>query len=312
MHPLETSGSKNLVLTRQTTYVVAATLPLLAGLFLRRSAWAGSAQLHTILEVVATLLAMLVGVLALVRFYGQKENIFLFIGTGFVGASFLDGYHALVSAPAFTQYFPSPPPSLIPWSGLASRMFLSVLLWLSWVFWRIEARNGASARVPAYRVFFVVNTWTLACFLFFALLPLPVAYWPMPFFHRPQEFIPIFFCLLALIGYLRKGHWRRDPFEHCIVLSAILFIVHELYMSSSARLYDAAYIAAHLLRLGSYVCILAGLVIAMHQLVRDHQSMLAARTEELQREIALRKSAEEALRAVHTNQHPLSASQHRS
>ena len=73
-------------------------------------------------------------------------------------------------------------------------------------------------------------------------------------------------------------------------------------MSSSARLYDAAYIVSHLLRLSSYLCALAGLTIAMYQLIQEQRSMLVARAQELQREIASRKSVEETLRAARTNQ----------
>lgn len=280
---------------RRTIYVATCTLLLLAGIPLRRSTWIGTAQLHTAMEVVATLLAMLVGVFGLIRFYRQKENIFLFIGAGFVGTSFLDGYHALVSSPMFTHYFPSPPPSLIPWSGLASRMFLSVLLWLSWAFWRRESRMGQAARVPEYRVYFVVNTWTLACFLFFAVLPLPTGYSPLPVFHRPQEFIPIVFCLLALNGYLHKGGWKHNPFEHCLILSIILFVVHLIYISSSARLYDAPYIASHLLRLGAYLCTLVGLIIAFRLLARSKKSTLLVRVNDSQREIAAGQPIQDAI-----------------
>jgi hypothetical protein len=294
---------KNFAARHRTVYIATAVLLLLAGLFLRRSTWLGTAQLHTTMEVVATFLAMLIGIVALVRFYSHKENIFLFVGTGFIGTGFLDGYHALVSSPVFTHYFPSPPPSVIPWSGLASRLFLSVLLWLSWVFWRRESRKGSSARVPQYRVFFVVNTWTLACFLFFAVLPLPAAYSPIPVFHRPQEFVSIFFCLLALTGYLLKGAWKHDVFENCLVLSIILFVVHSIFMSSSARLYDAVYVGAHALRLSSYLCMFAGLILAIYQLFREQQDMLAERAGDLQKEITLRKSAEAALTAERMKQH---------
>jgi hypothetical protein len=41
---------------------------------------------------------------------------------------------------------------------------------------RIEERLVCTS--SQYRVFLGVNTWTLACFLFFAVLPLPVAYSP--------------------------------------------------------------------------------------------------------------------------------------
>lgn len=292
----------NFAARRRAIYIAAIASLLVAGLLLRRSTWLGTARLHTEMEVVATMLAMLVGILALRRFYRQKENIFLFLGTGFIGTSFLDGYHAVVSSPMFVRYFPSPPPSLIPWSGLAARVFFSVLLWLSWLFWRRESRMGPSARVPEYRVFFVVNTWTLACFLFFALLPLPTAYSPMPVFHRPQEFIPIIFSLLALTGYLQKGGWKHDPFEHCLVLSIILFVVHSIYISSSARLYDAVYIASHVLRLSSYVCTLVGIIMALHLLVREKQAALAAGIDHLPKEISARNSAEDDVVAASTPQ----------
>ncbi len=293
---------KNFAARRRAIYIATIASLLLAGLLLRRSTWLGTAQLHTAMEVVATIVAMLVGILALLRFYRQKENIFLFLGTGFIGTSFLDGYHAVVSSPTFIQYFPSPPPSLIPWSGLASRMFFSVLMWLSWLFWRRESRMGQSARVPEYRVFFVVNTWTLACFLFFALLPLPTGYSPLPVFHRPQEFIPVFFSLLALTGYLHKGGWKHDPFEHCLVLSIILFVVHSIYISSSARLYDAVYIASHVLRLSSYVCTLVGIIIALRLLVREKESPPDSDLDHLPKETPARNSAEDAVLAAPASQ----------
>jgi len=297
MHLSIVHSSENFAAKRRAIYVGTFALLLLAAIPLRRFTLLGTAQIHTIMEVVATLLAMLVGILGLLRFYRRKENIFLFIGTGFIGTSFLDGYHAVVSSPMFVQYFPSPPPSLIPWSGLASRMFLSVLLWLSWVFWRRESKMGRSARVPEYRVFFVVNTWTLVCFLFFAVLPLPVGYTRLPVFHRPQEFIPIFFCLLALAGYLRKGGWKHDPFEHCLVLSIILFVVHSIYIASSARLYDTVYIASHVLRLSSYVCTLVGIIMALRDLAWARESTPAF-TDDPKGKIAAHNSADDAALAA--------------
>ena len=83
---------------------------------MRGSGWQGGAQLHTIMEVIATLLASVAGTMALVRFYSKKNNTFLFIGTGFLGTALLDGYHAVVTSAFFAPYLPSDLPSLIPWS----------------------------------------------------------------------------------------------------------------------------------------------------------------------------------------------------
>ena len=270
---------------RRLIYGATYVLLFVAFLFLRHSTWQGSTQLHTLMELAATLLALIVGILALMRFYAKKDNTFLFIGTGFIGTGFLDGYHTVVTSSVFMQYFPSPPPSLIPWSWLASRLFLSVLLWLSWVFWRREVRRGEAGSVPESLVYLVVSIWTLACFFFFAFVPLPRAYDPIPVFHRPQEFVPAIFFLLALVGYLRKGRWKSDAFEHWLVLSIIVgFVCQSVFMSTSGKLYDAMFDAAHLLKKLSYICTLVGLIAAMYQLfvgeegIRDHARDSRSRT----------------------------------
>jgi len=46
---------------------------------LRGSSWKGSEQLHTLMEVAATLLALIIGVMALVCFYSKKNNTLLLI-----------------------------------------------------------------------------------------------------------------------------------------------------------------------------------------------------------------------------------------
>ena len=124
------------------TYIVIFFALLLGYPLLRNSPWQGSTQLHSLMEVAATLLAMIIGVMALVRFYSQKNNTILFIGAGFLGAGFLDGYHAVVTSSFFADQFPSTPSSLIPWSWVASRLFLSLFLWLSWSAWQREERLG--------------------------------------------------------------------------------------------------------------------------------------------------------------------------
>ena len=98
---------------------------------LRGSDWQGSATLHTIMEAVATLLAMFVGILALVRYYSQKNTTILLIGLGFLGAAFLDGYHAVITAWISKDLFPPELSNLTAWSWLASRLYLSLILFRS-------------------------------------------------------------------------------------------------------------------------------------------------------------------------------------
>lgn len=125
--------ARNAARGRTTAYWAAGVLLAMGYASLRGSTWQGSAQLHTLMEGLATLLALIVGVMALVRFYSKKNNTFLFIGTAFLGTGFLDGYHALVTSQYFKVYLPSDLPALIPWSWVASRMFLALLMYLSYL-----------------------------------------------------------------------------------------------------------------------------------------------------------------------------------
>ena len=154
--------SMTLAQSRVLSYVLVFLTLFFGYLLLRGSSWQGSTQLHTVMETVASMLALLVGALSMVRFYTKKNNTFLFIGTGFVGTGLLDGYHAVVTSTFFASNFPSAPSSLIPWSWIASRLFLSVLLWLSWLAWRREDRLGESGKIGEKEVYLTTGLLTLA------------------------------------------------------------------------------------------------------------------------------------------------------
>jgi diguanylate cyclase (GGDEF)-like protein/PAS domain S-box-containing protein len=254
------------VVTRKQIIYGATFVVLFLGYFyLRGSSWRGDIWQHTLMETVATVLSLCVGCLALIRFYSKKNNTFLFIGTGFVATAFLDGYHTFVTSSYFINAFPSTQPSLIAWSWFASRIFLAVLLWLSWLLWQRENRLGAAGQVSEYLVYAIVCLLALATFIVVALAPMPAAYHQVLVFSRPQEIVPALFFLLALIGYLHKGQWKTDPFEHWLVLSLIVgFMGQAMFMSLSDHIYDMMFDAAHLLKDGSYICVLVGLLFNMY------------------------------------------------
>jgi len=255
--------------TRKIFSYIALFVVLFCVFFiLRNSTWRGNAQLHTIMEVIATVLALIVGVLALARFYTQKYNTFLFIGTGFIGTGLLDGYHAFVTSTFFYQSFPSSLHSLVPWSWSASRTFLAILMFLSYWAWRREEKDGTGT-FSEQKVYLATAVLTIISFLFFAFVPLPRAYYPEYIIGRPQEFISALFFLLALGGYLHKGKWKEDAFEHWLVLSLIVgFMGQAMFMPFSHSLFDAMFDSAHVLKKLSYICVLSGLLISMYAIFR--------------------------------------------
>ena len=279
---------------------VSLTIALLFGfLLLQNFDWQGTKQIHTIMELTSTLLAVFAGIAALIRYYSRKNNTFLFIGTGFLGTGFLDGYHTVVTSTFFDSYFPSPPPSLIPWSWIASRLFLSLMMFLSWWAWNREDKLGADARIKDGKVYLIAIISTLTSFLFFAFVPLPRAYYPELFFHRPEEFIPALFFIAALIGYIKKGYWKTNQFEHWVIISLIIGSFSQVvYMSLSGVIFDTMFDAAHMLKIASYICLEIGLLINTFFLFRKAETSaldLKMANEELHDEILDRKLAEKAL-----------------
>ena len=145
------------------------------------------------MEIVATLLAMIIGAMALVRFYSKKDDTFLFIGAGFLGTAFLDGYHMVVTSAFFRPFMPSDLPSLVPWSWVASRLFLSVMLFMGWFFWFRSQRSGSEGNISEKTVYIFTGLFTVASFVFFAFVPLPRAYYPEIFFTGPRNSSQRFF-----------------------------------------------------------------------------------------------------------------------
>ena len=130
--------------------------------------------------------------------------------------------------------------------------------------WALEKRLGDDGRINEKTIYLISAILTATSFVFFAFVPLPRAYYPELFFHRPEEFVPAAFLLIALCGYLKKGAWRDGKFEYWLVLALIVSLVGQVvFMSFSGKLFDFGFDAAHLLKKVSYVCVLTGLLTSM-------------------------------------------------
>ncbi len=250
-----------------STLLVGGALLVFALVAVQLLSWQGSQELHTIMEVVATLLAAIVGALAFVRFYSSKNSVYLFLATGFVGTALLDGCHAVVTSSLLSYLMPSPPDSLIPWSWNASRTFLAILMTLMWgaLYW--ESKRGETHRVHEGLVYGMVGALTLTSFFIFAYLPLPRAYYPELIFGRPQEFIAAIFFAIALCGFTSRTVLRIDSFDTWLVWSLVVgFAGQAVVMSRSFTLFDLPFDLAHSLKIVSYALVLIGLLFEVHAL----------------------------------------------
>lgn len=242
-----------------------------------RSGWS-DAHVHLVAEALATMAALSLGLLALVRFYSKKNNVFLFLGTGFLATAVLDGYHAVYGASEGHG-----------WSWVVSRTLLGLFFCLNWLGWRRERALGQAGRVGERAVY--LTTALLTVVTIFVLQgrngpDLVVAIPPM------IGLAPAALFLLGLLGYLAKAHWKDNPFDHWLVVSLILgFGADGFYMTFSESLHDASFDLAHGLKLASYGCVGIGLLISVYRTFRRAEENAGA----LSREVVQRERAQAEL-----------------
>ncbi|MBT8479418.1 MAG: hypothetical protein KJO06_10910 [Gemmatimonadetes bacterium] len=222
-----------------------------------------------LLATAAAAMALVAGILTLVRYHSRPNNTLLFIGAALIGAGILDSYHAMISSAYFVEAFPTAPARLSAWSWTISRLFLSVMLLASWAAGIRQDKLGEDGRIDARSIYDDVILLALVCLGFFIVVPLPSAYhaeWPV---SRPHALGVSAVFVLALIGYLRRGVWRRSPFEKWLLLALIVFFLTEaLFVSFSAAPYDAMSAIAHGLKVLAYGAILFGVVESTYRLFR--------------------------------------------
>jgi hypothetical protein len=285
---------------RATVYLLLALLLVAGAVVTSRLDFDGGAELHTLMEGMATVLALVIGALALVRFYSRRRRTYLFLGTGFLATGFLDGYHAVITAPFLTSTTDPRFPDLLVWTWIASRVFLSLFLFVSWLSWHQDERTTGGRRGRQQdddtSVFMTAGILTLVIFVFFLRVPLAGAYHPDLLTPRAAEVLPGIFFVLALGGFLRKGEWRHDAFEHWLVIALILSVAtHLALLVFSAELFDPEAVLAHLLKIASYLALLIGLMTSVFVTFRREEESAAfimKANADLAHEVEVRRQAE--------------------
>ena len=282
--------------TRASLYFFVVMLLFVGARGLSPSEWTSGPVLYGTLEALSTLLAFVVGGLALVRFYSKKQETFLFIGIGFLGTGFLDIFPAILATGWIGNWTGDELEGLATWSFTAAGIFLSIFLLLSWVAWRMKRSFTDGKPVREVTVYLVALLLVVLIFATFSVFPLRGAIRPGQVIGQPAEFIPGFIFLLGAIGYLFKSHWRVNAFEHLLVVALLIGVMaHGAYMPFSSQYHDALFVSAHVLKTLSYASVLGGLLASVFVTFRREEEVAETTREAnaaLAREIDYRRQAE--------------------
>ncbi|MBW3660758.1 MAG: PAS domain S-box protein [Gemmatimonadetes bacterium] len=298
----ETTGTPRVVRDRVAAYLALLALAAAASLAFRLVRFEFDPTVHVALEVLSVALAFFLGALALVRFYSRKNNVFLFLGTGFLATAFMDAFHTLESIPFEAIRLAGEPAAASAGTWVASRTVLALFFCLNWIGWRRERRLGQKGRIGEGAVYLLTALLTVATVAIVEFAPVPDPYHPDAIVPRVQDLVPAGLFLFALVGYLWKSHWKDNAFDHWLVVSLILGVVGEgWFMAFSTAPGDAYYAAAHALKPASYLCVMVGLLISVYSTFRQAEESAEALAREVvereraQAELELRKAYLEKL-----------------
>lgn len=230
----------------------------------------GDAALHTLIEGLCAVIAAICAAIGAVRYRTKPSDRVLLLACAIGGAAALDGYHAVVTSPWFVAAMPSTADRLIPWSWLASRLYLAVMM-VGAQWWLLVPSRPA---LPPRRIVALAALVVLAVGALFVIVPVGPAMRPHGV-GRPQDLLPAVLFLLALGLLLRRSAQspdRRDPAKAAFLAVGA---VAQLVMPASDTLFDGPFVAAHLLKLASYLVLFGELLVDVQAAWQREQALTA-------------------------------------
>ncbi len=282
---------------RISAYILIFILLVFARMGLQTAVWEESGHLF-LAEMLAAVLALFIGTLALIRFYSKPYGKFLFIGLGFIGAGLFDGYLSFFAGTALYDLFPPFSNEPSPWLWNASTLFLSLLIAIGWWWWWRGQVNSLPSQKSGGRLLFrylsvIAGIAGILTFIFLMRTHSDIAV------GLPKQIEIVTASTLftfALAGYFTKKQWMQDSFEHWLLVSLLIFTVtHLLFLPYSITYFDKMFTVAILFKQVGYACVLFGLlqnIVATFQQT-DHMAVKLTKTNAiLEREIEDRKRVE--------------------
>ena len=278
----------------RTTHISATILgAALLGLTARHALYVSSPDLRTGVLATSSMAAIMVGLILLARFLSARQTPTLCLTLGFLGSGLLIGINMIFSLPGLWHSF-SWTTSLVGASDIMSNGLLSLSFLTGWAAWRWQERLGK--RVPA-----VVRLAIVAAILAL-LIGVAFAVGTHPAVAKLVNAVWASCFVVGMIGFGLKNSRRPDTLERWLILAGIFLIYGQVVADFPGDGASAGQVGtAEVMTFAGYFAAFVGSVISTYELCeRAERAMQIARgrNEELQREVAVRKRAEEESRQL--------------
>ena len=230
--------------------------------------WMSGFQL--VIGLFACMFAFFIGVLALVRFYTKKTYInYLLLGLGFITVSILDGYHVLSSTQSFSDLFSVDSSAMFPSSMVLSRVFLSLIFFLSWFLMKEESRvRKMKERVAFASLLIAISLFTAVVSIFTNLFTGLESY----IFAIVMQTIALMIYALTLLGYTREEGMFYRNFDFWLIFSIVFGILSQIFFLPYLNIeYELMLNLSTLAKFVSYFVLLIGFLYSIYEMYRNEE-----------------------------------------
>ncbi len=288
---MEKEFSKVSVKRKELVILFSVILFLLFGYIAGNLSWMGDFQL--ILDLLSGIFAFFIGTLALLRFYTKKSSFnFLLLGIGFLSVGLLDVFQIFLSLDIFSDLFSVSHTGVFPNSVVLSRFFLSLILFLSWIFMREEHREKSlNERLVLFGFLIVFSIFVGSLSIFSQIFMSFKEY----VFAIVIQLISLMIYLLTIYGYLRSRGIYFRSFDFWLIFSLTFGILSQIFFLPFLNIeYYLMLNISTLAKFFSYVVLLTGF---LHSIYEMYKSEEEAQNELVRKNLILsetKKKVEEA------------------
>jgi hypothetical protein len=244
-------------------------------------------------ELISSVFAVFVGLLALVRFYTQKKKLsFLVLGIGFLFVGVLEAVQLITSVNTFQSLFIYSPDELFPLTMVLSKGFLALIFFLSYLVRKDYENSNSRKEKVVYLV--VVSLFVILATIFFFFTDI---------FNGYQEYLPavlggvlsMLMFLFTIIGYWRANTWKYEALEYWQIFSLIFLLLSTIFFLPFLNLeYDLMMKFSVFATFSSYILMLVGFLVSIKEMYErevEYRESLKSKNEML---LKTKNSVEEA------------------
>lgn len=229
--------------------------PLLA-----QSSHQGNQDIHSTMEIIGSLFALVTGLSLLIHFYTLSNRLFLFTGLAF----FINGQEDLIqgiSSSTFMENLIGLPTtsltSLIPGTDVAGRLVMGIILLTAPFIMKYMGKSQDPKSETIWGSAIVFSIGILATILAFQLT-IPILTYPNNFVTKPVDFLSAIIFVEAFLIFLKLYLENHDIMAWWITLSIGVHAIGQLLMSFSTSLYDPFFDIAHVYKIFGYIIPMIG------------------------------------------------------